>query len=342
MAKKVIFSGIQPSGSLHIGNYIGAISQWLKLQEGAKLQNNGTLEQWNNELIFCLVDLHAITVRQDPKILKDKILELAALFLACGLDPDKSKIFIQSENPDHTLLAWILDCFIPMGWMKRMTQYKEKEEKQKEKTTVGLFNYPALMAADILLYDTDEVPVGEDQIQHIELTRDVALKFNRLYGETFKLPKAQVIKEKARIMSLQDPTSKMSKSDKDPLGTIDLLDEEREVRHKIKRAVTDSGEEIVFHKDKPAISNLLVIYSEVTGLPIVEIERKYTTGEYTKFKEDLADTVVSFLKPIQKKYSEVRQNGAYLSKVLDGGLKFTRQKSSRKLAKVCQVLGLGR
>src|SRR3990167_11538421 len=238
---KIIFSGVQPSGSLHIGNYIGALKQWKELQN-------------ETEAIFCIVDMHAITVPQDPQVLREKILEVAALYLACGIDPEKSHIFVQSENSDHANLAWILNCITPFGQLERMTQFKEKSQKQKEGTTAGLFDYPVLMASDILLYQTDEVPVGEDQKQHIELTRDLAEKFNKKYGETFKLPAPLIQKEtaplrqgfagQARIMSLQNPASKMSKSDKDPMGTINLLDNEGQIREKIKRAVTDSGSSV--------------------------------------------------------------------------------------------------
>src|SRR3990167_6998382 len=249
--KKVIFSGIQPSGNLHIGNYIGAIQQWVKIQE-------------ETEAFFCIVDLHAITVAQYPKTLKEKVLDTAALYLACCIDPKKSHTFVQSENPDHSYLAWLLNCITPLGQLGRMTQFKDKSLKQKEGTTAGLFDYPVLMAADILLYQTDEVPVGEDQKQHTELTRDLAEKFNRDFGQVFKIPKPLIQKETARIMSLQNPQAKMSKSDNDPMGTINLLDSEEEVREKIKKAVTDSGSEVKYGDngdDKLAISNLLNIYS---------------------------------------------------------------------------------
>lgn len=328
---KTIFSGIQPSGNLHIGNYIGTISQWVKLQQES-----------NNELIFCIVDLHAITVPQDPKILRQKILEVAALYVASGIDPKKSNIFVQSENPDHTCLTWIFDCVIPIGWMNRMTQFKDKSVKQAEGTTVGLFNYPALMAADILLYDPTHIPVGEDQRQHIELARDIAEKFNKTYGETFILPEPMIDKQIARIMSLQNPTSKMSKSDKDQTGTINLLDSVDEIRKKIQRAVTDSGSEIVYREDKPAVSNLLIIFSKVSGQSISEIESQYQGKGYGDFKKDLAEAVVLFLKPIQEKYRKLRADEAYLNKVLDEGLAYTREKSSKKVEMVKKVIGLGR
>jgi tryptophanyl-tRNA synthetase len=326
---RTIFSGIQPSGNLHIGNYIGAISQWVKLQE-------------DRDAIFCIVDLHAITVYQNPQELKEKVREVAALYLAAGVNPEKAHIFVQSENPDHTYLSWVFDCIIPIGQMNRMTQYKDKSEKQQESTTVGLFNYPALMAADILLYDTDEVPVGEDQKQHIELARDTAEKFNRLYGELFRLPEPVIQKETARIMSLQDPLSKMSKSDKDLQGTINLLDNPDTVREKIKRAVTDSGSEIVKREDKPAVSNLLTIYSSVTGKTVQELEEQYKGKGYGEFKNDLAEAVVSFLGPLQKRYREINENREYLDNVLSSGRDYAISRSSQKIRQVNQAVGLGR
>ncbi len=214
---KTIFSGVQPSGNLHIGNYLGALRQWVNIQQLA-------ISNQQLDLLFCIVDLHAITVSQDPKVLKEKILEVAALYLACGINPEKAHIFVQSENPNHAELAWILNCIAPFGQLERMTQFKDKSEKQKEGTTAGLFDYPILMAADILLYQTDEVPVGQDQKQHIELTRDLAEKFNSKFGQTFKLPAPMIQKETARIMSLQDPTVKMRKSGSDRWGAVSILD----------------------------------------------------------------------------------------------------------------------
>lgn len=329
--KKVIFSGIQPSGNLHIGNYIGAIQQWVTLQNDQ-----------NYELMFFVVDLHAITVPQDPKVLREKNLELTALYIACGINPKKSKIFIQSENPDHTYLAWIFDCMIPMGWMNRMTQFKDKSLKQGENTTIGLFNYPALMAADILLYDTNLVPVGEDQKQHIELTRDVAEKFNKTFGETFVLPKPMIDREAARIMSLQNPTAKMSKSDKDPSGTINLLEDVSSVHDKIKRAVTDSGSEVRAGEDKPALTNLLAIYSKLSGMTVAEIEEKHRGQGYGVFKENLGGVVMSALAPIQSKYKELRNDVGELKRILNEGRDFARDRSSKKIVQVKKLVGLGR
>ena len=332
MNKNRIFSGIQPSGNLHIGNYIGALQQWVKLQESVE-----------NDLIFCIVDLHAITVYQDPKVLKEKILEVAALYISCGIDPEKSHLFIQSENPDHSYLAWILDCIIPIGWMNRMIQFKDKSKKQKELTSVGLFNYPALMAADILLYDTDLVPVGEDQKQHIELIRDTADRFNNIYKEEiFKLPKPMIDKQSARIMSLKNPNSKMSKSDKDPFGTINLLDTESEIEKKVKQAVTDSGRKISYRDDKPAISNLLVIYSKFSGKSISEIEEGYKGKSYAEFKNNLSQVLISGLKPIQEKYYKIRKDKSYLEKALDNGRDYCLKISKEKINKVRGCMGLGK
>jgi tryptophanyl-tRNA synthetase len=369
--KKIIFSGIQPSGNLHIGNYVGAIRQWVALQKktttikeelkvvkkNSDLIDGGSIvdlsklqsELVEDELIFCVVDLHAITINQNPKILREKNLEVAALYIACGIDPEESHIFIQSENPDHVFLSWIFDCVTPFGWMNRMTQFKDKSEKQKESTSVGLFNYPALMAADILLYDTDLVPVGNDQIQHIELTSDIAQRFNHLFKEQiFKEPKPLIDKNAARIMSLQDPLKKMSKSDSNPLATINLLDDPDEVAKKIRRAVTDSGNEIIYNqKERPAISNLLNIYSRFSGASIPELEMKFKNISYSSFKEELIGVIMSEIvgvgiKDIQKEYHRLIKNKDYLNKVLDEGRDFARDLSSKKITEVRRVMGLGR
>lgn len=322
---KTVFSGIQPSGNLHIGNYIGAISQWVKNQE-------------SRDSIFCVVDLHAITVPQDPSVLKEKILEVAALYLACRISPEKSKIFIQSENPNHTYLAWILNTITPLGQLERMTQFKDKS--QKHDVNAGLFDYPVLMAADILLYQTDEVPVGEDQKQHIELTRDLAEKFNKKYGETFKLPIPVISSEIARIMSLSNPSSKMSKSDNDPLGTISLLDKEEQIREKIKKAVTDSNSSISKDNGGEGISNLLAIYSgfknQSLGKSLDELEGK----SYGEFKTLLADIVTEELLEIQKQYEKIRKDDKFLREVLDEGRDFAVSKSSKTLLQVKEKLGL--
>lgn len=322
---KVVFSGVQPSGNLHIGNYIGAFKQWVKMQQ-------------EKEAIFCIVDLHAITVPQDPLKLKEKVLEVAALYLACGIDAEKSHIFVQSENPNHPYLAWILNTITPFGNLERMTQFKDKSEKHE--ATAGLFDYPVLMAADILLYQTDEVPVGQDQKQHIELTRDLAEKFNSKFGETFKLPTPVISKETARIMSLQNPTSKMSKSDNDPLGTINLLDSEEEIREKIKKAVTDSNTSISKDSGGEGISNLLTIYSAFKNKSLEESITELEGKSYGEFKTLLADIIVEDLSQIQKKYKDLRSDEKALRQILDTGRDFAIEKSFKTLQRVKEKLGL--
>ncbi len=329
-----IFSGIQPSGNLHIGNYIGAVAQWLELQKKVRSSNK-------DELLFCIVDLHAITVPQDPKVLKRRSFETAVFYLAAGLDPRVSKIFIQSENPDHTYLAWIFDCVTPFSWLRKMTQFKDKSERQKEKTSVGLFNYPALMAADILLYDTDLVPVGDDQKQHVELTRNIAERFNKRFGNIFRLPRALIKKERARIMSLQDPLHKMSKSDPRDDSRINLLDRKDIIKKKIMKAVTDSGNEIVYDsKRKPAISNLLNIYSSLSGETIGDLEKRYKGKGYGEFKKDLAEVIIEKIVPLQSRYKELLKEEKYVRKVLDEGREFAVSKSSTKIREVREAMGL--
>ncbi len=324
---KVVFSGVQPSGNLHIGNYIGALKQWVEMQN-------------STESIFCIVDLHAITVPQDPKVLKEKVLEVAALYIASGIDPTKAHIFIQSENPDHAYLAWILNCITSFGQLERMTQFKDKSQKYQEGTTAGLFDYPVLMASDILLYQTDEVPVGEDQKQHIELTRDIAEKFNRDFGPVFKLPEAVIKSQTARIMSLQDATAKMGKSDQDPMSRIDLLDSEEEIREKVKKAVTDSGSSISRDGGSAAISNLLTIYASFNDQTLDQVYTDLEGKSYGEFKNVLADLIVKKLLEIQKKYSEIRNDESYLRKVLDDGRDFAISKSSQTLTLVKDKVGL--
>jgi tryptophanyl-tRNA synthetase len=380
---KTVFSGIQPSGNLHIGNYIGAINQWVKIQE-------------NSDAIFCIVDLHAITVPQDPKNLHEKILEVAALYLACGIDPKKAHLFIQSENPDHPYLAWLLNTVTSIAQLGKMTQFKEKIgwelgrlyklpntnegsllmrskeelievikiiEKEAENSQafrlnnkwrndnalVGLFDYPVLMAADILLYQADEVPVGEDQKQHIELTRDLAEKFNAKFGETFKLPVPLIQKEtaplrqgfagQARIMSLQNPTSKMSKSDKDPSGTINLLDTEEQIREKIKRAVTDSGSS-VSKSSSEAIKNLLTIHAAFKNQSFEASLSELEGKSYGGFKAILADLLVLKLSKIQAKYKEIRSDDKILRQILNDGIDYVKAKSAKTIQTVKEKMGL--
>ncbi|MBI5358805.1 tryptophan--tRNA ligase [Candidatus Amesbacteria bacterium] len=319
MNKKIVFSGIQPSGDLHIGNYIGAVRQW------AAGQNDGLN-------IFCVVDMHAITVPQDPKTLAQKTREITAILLASGIDTEKSLLFVQSHNPDHANLGWVLNNYLSMGQLNRMTQYKEKSEG-KEFVSVGLFDYPALMASDILLYDTTEVPVGDDQKQHVELARDVAERFNSKYGETFVLPESKIPKVGGRVMSLCDPTKKMSKSDPNPNGAIGLLEDPKSARKKIMSAVTDSGSEVKMDwVNKPGISNLLEIYSQLSG-------KEYVGGNnYGEFKTAVADVVEKFLIDFQKKYNEVLQSGK-LDEVLKEGAQKSYALSHPKLLEVYKKVG---
>ncbi|KKT19377.1 MAG: Tryptophan-tRNA ligase [Parcubacteria group bacterium GW2011_GWB1_43_8] len=306
--KKIIFSGVVPSGNLHIGNYFGAIRQW------AELQNTGEYQT-----IFCVVDEHALTTPQDPAKLRSKILEVFTLYLALELDPEKSIIFVQSMVSEHAELGWILNTITPVGELERMTQFKDKSQKQKS-VLAGLLNYPVLQAADILLYHTNTVPVGEDQLQHIELTRTIARKFNSTFGETFAIPEPFINKEGKRIMGLDDPSKKMSKSAENPKNYIALLDSPETIREKIKSAVTDSGSEIKYDaQNKPAISNLLTIYSLFSDKKINKLEKEYAGKNYSVFKNDLAETIIEGLSPIQKKYKELSANPDYLKKVLRDG-----------------------
>lgn len=285
---KRLFSGAQPTGGFHLGNYLGALRNWVELQH-------------QYESFFCVVNLHAITIPKDPKDLAAKTREVARLYLAAGIDPQVSTIFIQSDVPEHAELAWILNCMTRISELDRMTQFKEKGRNQRENVNVGLFDYPVLMAADILLYQTDLVPVGEDQKQHLELTRDVAMRFNRDYGETFRIPEAFIPKIGARIMSLSDPTKKMAKSDENPNGSIALLDDADTIRRKLKRAVTDSGAEIRFDETKPALANLLTIYRLLTNGSPPKIEEHFAGRGYAQLKGELADLVVEFLQPFQER-----------------------------------------
>jgi len=327
---KRIFSGIQPSGILHLGNYLGAIKQWVALQEEA------------DQAIFCIVDLHAITVPQDPKELKKNILSTAALYLASGIDPEKSAIFVQSSRPEHSELAWVLNCQAKIGELYRMTQFKEKAGKMEaESTGVGLFDYPVLMAADILLYQTTHVPVGEDQKQHVELTRDLAVRFNNRFGETFVVPEPVIKKESARIMGLDDPTKKMSKSAASPLNYIAMTDDAETIRTKIKKAVTDSGSEVKAGADKPAITNLLNIYGEITGKSISELEQEFAGKNYGEFKSALAEELVSFLAPIQERYTELMNNESRLRGILEDGSSRVESFARETLDKVKANVGLG-
>jgi len=303
--RKRIFSGAQPTGNVHLGNYLGALRNWVALQH-------------EYESFFCIVNLHAITLPQDPKVLAAKTRELARIYLAVGIDPEVSTVFVQSDVAEHTELTWLLNCVTRMSELERMTQFKDKARKQEENVGVGLFDYPVLMAADILLYQTDLVPVGEDQKQHLELTRDIAIRFNRDYGETFRVPDPFIPKVGARIMSLADPAKKMSKSDEESeAGCIMLLDDADAVRRKFKRAVTDSGTEIRFDASRPAINNLLTIYHLLTEKTPAEIEEYFAGKGYAKLKEELADVTVEFLKPFQERVRDI--DDAKLDQILERG-----------------------
>ncbi|MBI2023205.1 tryptophan--tRNA ligase [Candidatus Giovannonibacteria bacterium] len=324
--KEIAISGIQASGNLHIGNYIGAIKQFVELQD-------------QYDMYAFVADLHAITVPQEPDKLRKNTLDAVYLYLACGLDSAKTTIFVQSHVPTHTELGWILNTLTPMGELERMTQFKEKSNK--EGSLAGLFNYPTLMAADILLYGPDVVPVGEDQIQHIELTRTLARKFNSRFGETFKEPKDLVQKEGARIMGLDDPAKKMSKSAASKNNYIGILDSEDEIRQKIKIAVTDSGKEIKYDPaTKPAVSNLLVIMSQMSNEPLKDLEEKFAGKNYGEFKNMLADILVQKLSPIRKKYNELANEPESVLKILQKGAKKALGKSEATMKIVRQKIGL--
>lgn len=323
---KRVFSGVQPSGRIHLGNYIGALQRFKQFQE-------------ENEAFYCVVNLHAMTVPHDPQELRDKTLELAALYLAIGLDPKKSVLFVQSDVPAHAELAWMLQCVTYMGEANRMTQFKEKSEG-KDSVSVGLFTYPVLMAADILLYQTDYVPVGEDQKQHLELTRDLANRFNQRFGETFKVPEPKIEKVGARIMALDNPTKKMSKSAKTEWNNIAVLDPPSVIKKKLMRAVTDSENEIRYDPErKPGVSNLLTIYSLLAGKPIKELERMYSGEGYGRLKKDLVDVVVGEFEPIQKRYEDIRNSGE-VEAILAEGAERAKEIAHQTLQDVKEKMGL--
>ncbi len=325
MEKKVVYSGIQPSGLLTIGNYIGALRNFIGLQD-------------EYDCFYCIVDMHAITVHQEPKDLRKNTLDILALYLAAGLDPSKSTIYIQSHVPAHTELAWLLNTITGLGQLQRMTQFKDKSQKVKE-VEAGLLNYPVLMAADILLYQASYVPVGEDQRQHIELTRDLAQRFNSRYSETFTIPEILAPKVGARIMSLQDPTSKMSKSDTNSDGYILLLDSEDDTRKKLKRAVTDSLGEFNYCNEQAGLKNLIDIYAAFSGLSSDEIVSKYSGLGYGVFKEDLGEVVVEGLRPLREKFKDIRNDKEYLERVYKEGAEKAAYTASKTLRKVYKKMG---
>jgi tryptophanyl-tRNA synthetase len=329
MRKTRVFSGIQPSGLLHLGNYLGAIRQWLGSQE-------------QKESYFCIVDLHAITVYQPPEILHSKTLDVAALYLAAGVDPRYSTIFVQSHVRAHAEGSWLLTCVTPVGWLERMTQYKAKSSQQAS-VGAGLLIYPVLQAADILLYDASEVPVGEDQKQHVELAQDIAQRFNYLYGETFTIPQALIPASGARIRALNDPERKMSKSEAHQRGhTVCLTDDPDEIRYAIQRAVTDPGHEIVFSQlpEKAGVNNLMEIYELLTGQARPEIEGHFASKGYGEFKREVAEVVIEALRPIRQRYLQLSADPAELACILADGAQRAAAVAEPKLAEVKQKMGL--
>lgn len=325
---KRVFSGVQPTGNIHLGNYLGALKQFVELQD-------------DHECLYCIVDLHAITVPQDPKALREHILDVAALYLAVGIDPKKSIVFVQSDVSGHSELSWVLTCNSYTGELSRMTQFKDKS-KNKESAPTGLFTYPVLMAADILLYDTDIVPVGNDQKQHIELCRDLAIRINGKYKNTFVVPDGRFLKAGARIMALDDPTKKMSKSAENIHSRISLLDEPSKIKKSIMKATTDSEGIIRYDvENKPGISNLLTIYSVLSGISIEDLEKKYEGKGYGDFKKDLVEVTVNALAPIKARYEEIRHSQELLD-VLEEGAKKADEIAKKTMARVKENFGLGR
>ncbi len=326
--KKTMLSAVQPSNRLTLGNYIGALRNWAQLQK-------------DYDCVFFAVNLHAITQRQDPKELREQTRRAVATYIAAGIDPKEATLFIQSEVPQHAELAWVLNCYCYMGELGRMTQFKDKSAKAGENIPVGLFTYPVLMASDILLYDTDLVPVGADQKQHIELTRDIAIRMNNAYGaDTFRVPQPVIPQVGARIMSLQDPTAKMSKSDPDPNGSVYLNETDDQIRKKLKRAVTDSGSEITDDESKPGVRNLLTIQSALTGKPVSEIVASYAGKQYGHLKVDTAEIVVQSVSPIRAEADRLMAEKSFLDQILQTGAEKARIRAAKTLKRVYEHLGL--
>lgn len=329
MTRPIVFSGAQPSGELSIGNYMGALRQWVQMQD-------------DYHCIYCIVDQHAITVRQDAAALRKATLDTLALYLACGIDPEKSTIFVQSHVPEHAQLSWVLNCYTYFGELSRMTQFKDKSSRYAENINAGLFDYPVLMAADILLYQTQQVPVGEDQKQHLELSRDIAQRFNAIYGDIFKVPEPFIPKSGARVMSLLEPTKKMSKSDDNRNNVIGLLEEPKAVVKKIKRAVTDSDEPPVVRydvKNKPGVSNLLDILSGVTGQSITELESAFEGQMYGHLKGAVAEAVSGMLTDLQARYYHFRNDEVLLNKIMKEGAEKASAQAKQTLDKVYEAIG---
>ncbi|WP_207707701.1 tryptophan--tRNA ligase [Alkaliphilus serpentinus] len=327
MKEKIIFSGAQPTGSLTLGNYIGAIQNWKALEK-------------EYQCLYSIVDLHSLTVRQDPKEFNRVCLSFLVQYLACGLDPVKNILFFQSHVPQHTELSWILNCYTYMGELGRMTQFKEKSDKHKDNINSGLFTYPVLQAADILLYKTDVVPVGEDQKQHLELTRDIALRFNQVYGDTFTVPEHHIPKVGAKIMSLQDPTKKMSKSDEDSNGTIFLMDSEDVIVKKIKRAVTDNEGRIAYSDHQPGVKNLITIISTLSGKSIEAVVESFEGKGYGALKTEAAEVVNETLKPFKTRYEDYTNNLDYVVSVYTKGAERASEMAETTMREVRESLGL--
>lgn len=324
--KKRIFSGMQPSGELTLGNYLGALKNWIKLQD-------------DYDCMYSVMNMHAITVRQDPAELRKRSMDVLMQYMACGVDPEKSILFFQSHVSAHAELAWILSCNTQMGELSRMTQFKDKSKKHADNINAGLFTYPVLMAADILLYQTDLVPVGHDQLQHIELTRDIATRFNHHYGDTFTMPEPYIGKAGARVMSLQSPENKMSKSDPNPNGYVWILDPEEVIIKKFKRAVTDSGSEVRAAEDKPGVTNLLTIYAAVTGKTIEEAEKEFTGQGYGTFKQAVGEAVAAELAPVRERFNQLSKDKAYVEEVYKNGAEQAARIAAKTLRKVYKKVG---
>ncbi|QAT39265.1 tryptophan--tRNA ligase [Clostridium sp. JN-9] len=324
--KKVIFSGIQPSGNLTLGNYIGAIKNWVKLQN-------------EYDCYYCVVDLHAITVKQEPKDLRRRTLEVLAIYIASGIDPEKNTMFIQSHVPAHSEAAWLLNCSTYIGELSRMTQFKDKSKRYGDSISAGLLNYPVLMAADILLYQADLVPVGGDQKQHLEITRDIANRFNNTYSPTFTIPEPYIPDSGARIMDLQDPAKKMSKSSDNPNSYILIMDTPDVIRKKINRAVTDSLGTVKYSDDQPGVKNLMSILSVLTNLSCDDIEKKYMGQGYAEFKKDVAEAIIVELEPIQKKVKELMEDKSYLEGIYKAGAEKANYVANKTLRKMQKKIG---
>ena len=326
--KQIVFSAIQPSGSITLGNYLGAVKNWVRMQDNPEYN-----------CIYALADLHTITVRQEPAAFRKNIIDMYASIMACGVDVDKAPFFIQSHNPDHAVMGWILDCYTQFGELSRMTQFKDKSAKHADNINAGLFTYPSLMAGDILLYQADKVPVGSDQMQHLELTRDIANRFNGIYGNVFKIPEGFIPKDGARVMSLQNPTSKMSKSDENVNSFILLTDEDNVIMKKFKRAITDSEAKVRFGEGKDGINNLMSIYSAVTGLSYEQIERDFDGKGYGDFKTAVGEAVVAELSPIRKRYQEFLKDKKYIEECYTKSLEFVQRLSHRTVEKAMKKIG---